>query len=190
MSPQMSEAKKYGFGSDIWAIGCVLYEMVTRRPPFFKSKTFKRLKSNIKHGKYCPVSEHIQKLYSKPLLDFIPLLLNVSEKSRVTSEFLCAHSDIEEKMKANDIQVCDDTVTRLLKKPRKAPRTLLQWVRLINTRRKLPPVVVKKKNLDFGIRRRRNPATPLLILPSIRQRHRHITPKIGSRHERQFRSVF
>lgn len=34
MSPEMCENKPYTFKSDIWALGCVLYEMATLRNAF------------------------------------------------------------------------------------------------------------------------------------------------------------
>jgi NIMA (never in mitosis gene a)-related kinase len=34
LSPEMCEEKPYNEKSDIWALGCVLYEMVNQRPPF------------------------------------------------------------------------------------------------------------------------------------------------------------
>jgi NIMA (never in mitosis gene a)-related kinase len=34
MSPELWEEKPYSFKSDIWAIGCVLYEMSMRKKPF------------------------------------------------------------------------------------------------------------------------------------------------------------
>merc|ERR1712194_104552 len=34
MSPEMLEGRPYGFKSDQWALGCVLYEIMTLEPPF------------------------------------------------------------------------------------------------------------------------------------------------------------
>jgi NIMA (never in mitosis gene a)-related kinase len=34
LSPEMCEEKPYNEKSDIWALGCVLYEMCNQKPPF------------------------------------------------------------------------------------------------------------------------------------------------------------
>lgn len=34
LSPEMCEGKTYGAKSDIWAAGCILYEMISLRKPF------------------------------------------------------------------------------------------------------------------------------------------------------------
>ena len=34
ISPELCEGKPYNQKSDIWALGCVLYEMITLLPPF------------------------------------------------------------------------------------------------------------------------------------------------------------
>ncbi len=34
MSPEVITHRPYTFASDMWALGCVLYEMVARRPAF------------------------------------------------------------------------------------------------------------------------------------------------------------
>lgn len=34
LSPEMCEEKPYNEKSDVWALGCVLYEMCTYKPPF------------------------------------------------------------------------------------------------------------------------------------------------------------
>jgi serine/threonine protein kinase len=35
LSPEMLERKGVGFSSDIYGIGCVLYEMVVGEPPYY-----------------------------------------------------------------------------------------------------------------------------------------------------------
>jgi serine/threonine protein kinase len=34
LSPEMCEGKTYGAKSDIWAAGCILYEMISLKKPF------------------------------------------------------------------------------------------------------------------------------------------------------------
>ena len=34
MSPEQCNGQEYNEKSDIWSLGCVLYEMVTLKPPF------------------------------------------------------------------------------------------------------------------------------------------------------------
>ena len=34
MSPELFKNKPYSYESDVWALGCVLYEICALRPPF------------------------------------------------------------------------------------------------------------------------------------------------------------
>jgi NIMA (never in mitosis gene a)-related kinase len=49
ISPEISLKQKYDFKSDIWALGCVLYELCQRRVPF-KSSNNKILLNKIQKG--------------------------------------------------------------------------------------------------------------------------------------------
>lgn len=40
MSPEMLEGKRYGCKTDIWALGCVLYELMALEPPFASCKSY------------------------------------------------------------------------------------------------------------------------------------------------------
>ncbi|KAF1830358.1 calcium/calmodulin-dependent protein kinase type 2 beta chain [Decorospora gaudefroyi] len=51
MSPEICKAEQYGPHSDIWALGCIIYEMCTKSPPF-NAKTHFELISKIKLGRY------------------------------------------------------------------------------------------------------------------------------------------
>lgn len=50
LSPEMLQKKGVGFESDIYGIGCILYEMLVGEPPYFDDDTDK-LFENIKRGK-------------------------------------------------------------------------------------------------------------------------------------------
>jgi hypothetical protein len=51
MSPEICKAEQYGPHSDIWALGCIIYEMCAKNPPF-NAKTHFELISKIKLGRY------------------------------------------------------------------------------------------------------------------------------------------
>lgn len=50
LSPEMLEKKGVGFSSDIYGIGCILFEMMVGEPPFF-DENVDTLYDNIRNGK-------------------------------------------------------------------------------------------------------------------------------------------
>ncbi|KAH7398718.1 kinase-like domain-containing protein [Phaeosphaeria sp. MPI-PUGE-AT-0046c] len=51
MSPEICKAEQYGPHSDIWALGCIIYEMCAKTPPF-NAKTHFDLVQKINSGRY------------------------------------------------------------------------------------------------------------------------------------------
>uniref|UniRef100_H3HDR0 Protein kinase domain-containing protein n=1 Tax=Phytophthora ramorum TaxID=164328 RepID=H3HDR0_PHYRM len=56
MAPEVLEGKDYSFSSDVWALGCVLYELCTGKPPFTANNT-PQLLNKICHGDYIPIQK-------------------------------------------------------------------------------------------------------------------------------------
>ncbi|KAG1694463.1 hypothetical protein DVH05_021271 [Phytophthora capsici] len=56
MAPEVLDGKEYSFSSDVWALGCVLYELCTGKPPFTASTTAQLL-NKICHGDYAPIQK-------------------------------------------------------------------------------------------------------------------------------------
>jgi len=65
-SPEVWRDSPYDEKSDVWSLGCVLYELCTGRPPF-KGKDLEQLFRSVQKGEYSPIP--IQ--YSKDLVKFI-----------------------------------------------------------------------------------------------------------------------
>jgi NIMA (never in mitosis gene a)-related kinase len=53
-SPEVWQDKPYDTKSDIWSIGCILYEMIAKIPPF-KSNSMKELYKKVISAKYIPI---------------------------------------------------------------------------------------------------------------------------------------
>ena len=53
-SPEVWQDKPYDQKSDIWSLGCVLYEMIAKRAPF-KSNSMKELYKKVIQAKYTPL---------------------------------------------------------------------------------------------------------------------------------------
>ena len=54
-SPEIWKDKPYGLASDIWSLGCVLYELICLWPPF-RAKNIEGLYLKIVKGIYSPIS--------------------------------------------------------------------------------------------------------------------------------------
>ncbi|KNC98075.1 NEK protein kinase [Spizellomyces punctatus DAOM BR117] len=77
LSPEVCEGRGYGFASDIWGVGCVLYELTTLRHAF-SAKSLKTLIPKILTGKYDPIANE----YSLALRNLISLLLTTNPDAR------------------------------------------------------------------------------------------------------------
>ncbi|KAH0365242.1 kinase-like protein, partial [Aureobasidium melanogenum] len=77
MSPEICAAERYSLYSDIWSLGCIVYELCTREPPF-NARTHLELIQKIKLGKVAP----LPRIYSKELSDVISACLQVNPNSR------------------------------------------------------------------------------------------------------------
>uniref|UniRef100_A0A6Q2YF90 non-specific serine/threonine protein kinase n=1 Tax=Esox lucius TaxID=8010 RepID=A0A6Q2YF90_ESOLU len=77
LSPEICENKPYNNKSDVWALGCVLYEMCTLKHAF-EAGNMKNLVLKIIRGSYPPVSMH----YSQDLRTLMGLLFRRNPRER------------------------------------------------------------------------------------------------------------
>lgn len=77
MSPEICAAEKYTLKSDIWSLGCIIYELCAREPPF-NAKTHYQLVQKIKEGKVAPLPD----VYSPELNQVIKDCLKVNPDRR------------------------------------------------------------------------------------------------------------
>ena len=77
LSPEICENKPYNNKSDLWAMGCVLYEMSTLKHAF-KAGSMKNLILKIIRGSYPPINSR----YSYDLRNLVTALLKRNPKER------------------------------------------------------------------------------------------------------------
>ena len=77
MSPEICAAERYTLKSDIWSLGCIIYELCSREPPF-NAKSHFQLVQKIKEGKIAPLPP----VYSTELNDVIKDCLKVNPGRR------------------------------------------------------------------------------------------------------------
>ncbi|KAL2198528.1 kinase-like domain-containing protein [Corynascus similis CBS 632.67] len=83
MSPEICAAEKYTLKSDIWSLGCIIYELCAREPPF-NAKTHFQLVQKIKEGKIAPLPT----IYSAELFAIIKDCLRVNPDRRPDTAML------------------------------------------------------------------------------------------------------
>ncbi|XP_040912645.1 serine/threonine-protein kinase Nek5-like isoform X2 [Toxotes jaculatrix] len=86
LSPEICESRPYNNKTDIWSLGCVLYELCTLRHPF-EGSSLRQLVSKICRGRYNPVSSR----YSHDLRLLVAHLFKVNPRDRpsVSSVLRC-----------------------------------------------------------------------------------------------------
>lgn len=80
LSPEMCEEKPYNEKSDIWALGCVIYELCTSKHPF-DANSQGALILKIVRGRYSPIPGN----YSTELSELVDGCLNRDYRKRPTA---------------------------------------------------------------------------------------------------------
>lgn len=79
MSPEIWQNKPYNAASDVWALGCTIYELAAQRPPFI-GDSFPQLKRAVVAGRYPALPRH----YSQDFHNVIGRLLRLKPRERPT----------------------------------------------------------------------------------------------------------
>lgn len=74
MSPELMQEKSYDSKSDIWSLGCLVYELCALKPPFHEARTHAELSAFIRNGRIPP----LPKGYSQSLAGVIKGMLNLN----------------------------------------------------------------------------------------------------------------
>jgi hypothetical protein len=88
MAPEIIKKHRYGSKVDIWALGCLIYELIEQAPPYYSEGALMAMFVTATHGapplkNYSAWSEH--------LIDFISLCLQVNPKNRPSARMLLEH---------------------------------------------------------------------------------------------------
>ncbi|XP_037051898.1 serine/threonine-protein kinase Nek2 [Bradysia coprophila] len=89
MSPEIIRGTKYNRKSDIWSLGCLIYELCALVPPF-TGRHMESLSKNIVDGRF----NRIPDMYSSDMQKIISFLLNVESGYRPSIEVILHHPTV------------------------------------------------------------------------------------------------
>lgn len=92
-SPEVWRDQPYDGKSDIWSVGCVLYELMMHDPPF-KAANMAKLYKTVIRGKFPPINPEYG--YSQDLCDLAKMMLKVDVKLRPTAKQILDYPIVKE----------------------------------------------------------------------------------------------
>lgn len=90
LSPELCQDVPYSSKSDIWALGCLLYELCALRPPFTATNLMS-LFYKITKGEYNPVPD----LYSQDISSLIQTMLCLNPEHRPSAACVLSHAYVQ-----------------------------------------------------------------------------------------------
>jgi len=93
-SPEIWNEKSYDYKSDIWSLGCIIYEICSLRPPF-RGTSLKGLRNNVLNGHYLPIPS----IYSRELSILISKMLVIDPNKRASANELVNDEIVLSKIK-------------------------------------------------------------------------------------------
>ena len=92
-SPEVWNDSPYDNKSDIWSLGCVLYEMITLKPPF-RAQDMEGLYKRVIKGQYSRIPDR----FSNDLFQIVQFLLQVNPKSRPSCDQILNHPIVQKRI--------------------------------------------------------------------------------------------
>ena len=92
-SPEVWNDSPYDNKSDIWSLGCVLYEIITLKPPF-RAQDMEGLYKRVIKGQYSRIPER----FSNDLFQIVQFLLQVNPKLRPSCEQILNHPIVQKRI--------------------------------------------------------------------------------------------
>lgn len=92
-SPEVWRDQPYDHKSDIWSLGCVLYESVTLKPPF-RAEDMQGLYKKVLRGIY----PKIPSIFSNELSQIIKLMVQVAPQMRPSCDSILNMSIVKKKI--------------------------------------------------------------------------------------------
>jgi serine/threonine protein kinase len=92
-SPEVWKDQPYDNKSDIWSLGCVLYEILTLRPPF-RAGDMEGLYSKVIKGQFTKIPDR----FSSDVFEIVKLLIQVSPDTRPNCDQLLKYPIIQKRM--------------------------------------------------------------------------------------------
>ena len=94
-SPEVWRDQPYDYKSDIWSVGCILYEMCSLSLPF-EGKNFNVVYNNVIRGEFFPIPN----FYSRELSTVVSMLLQVNPAKRPSAGEVLNWGVVKEKLSA------------------------------------------------------------------------------------------
>ncbi|KAE9325471.1 hypothetical protein PF008_g16863 [Phytophthora fragariae] len=95
MSPEICRGEPYGKKSDIWSLGCILYEMIMLRRPF-EASTLPEIFTKICKGEFPPILPS----FSRDLRLLVQLMLQQDASKRPSIEDICRFPFVQNPIQA------------------------------------------------------------------------------------------
>ena len=114
-SPEVWKEQPYDLKSDVWSLGCVIYEMLTLKPPF-RAQNMKELYKKVLRGNY----PRVPSTFSGELSRTISSMIQVNPKSRPTCAELLSKDYVMDKLQAyfpEEFKEGENTLLNTIKVP-------------------------------------------------------------------------
>jgi serine/threonine protein kinase len=82
MSPEQCEAKSVDHRSDIYSLGCVMYECLTGKPPFAADNAYETMMKHVNAEPESPTENHLHLRKMRPIVDAVMHTLQKNPEAR------------------------------------------------------------------------------------------------------------
>lgn len=131
-SPEIWQDKPYDVKSDVWSLGCVLYEMLALKPPF-QAEDMSQLYKKVVRGKFAKIPT----MYSNDIWLIVQAMLQVNPNSRPDCKTLMSYPSFQ-KMNKDLFPDLYETGDSLFEDRNKLLKTIYVPKNIMNVSDRLP----------------------------------------------------